>query len=104
MKLGKSTGLFDEKLRESVVDDVDKKTDNGGEFIVWKRWMRLIHDTVFMIKKEIAMKNLLSTKHVPIGITTGLLVGLLWIAMLMYFQIMPLDEIKRLSMPFIFIS
>lgn len=57
LKLGKSRGLISQDLRESVVDYADKKADNGGEFIVWKRWIGLIHDIVSMVKKELEMKN-----------------------------------------------
>lgn len=57
LKLGKSTGLITENLRKSVVDVLDKRTDNDGNFILWKRWMSLIQETVSTIKKEVEMKN-----------------------------------------------
>ena len=84
LKLGRSIGLTDEHLRESVVDDVDKKKDNGGELILRKRWIWLLYDMVSIIKKEIAMKNLLDTKHVSVGVLTALFTGLLWVAWFIY--------------------
>jgi DNA-binding CsgD family transcriptional regulator len=57
LKLGKSTGLLGEDPRESLVDVANQKINNGGKFILWKRWILLIHDTVLTIRKEIEMKN-----------------------------------------------
>jgi DNA-binding CsgD family transcriptional regulator len=57
LELGRSTGLINRQLRKSIVEGENQKTDNGGEFILWKRWIWLIHDTVSTIKKEIEMKN-----------------------------------------------
>jgi DNA-binding CsgD family transcriptional regulator len=57
LKLGKSTGLINQKLGESIVDVANQKINNGGKFILWKRWILLIQDTVFTVKQEIEMKN-----------------------------------------------
>src|SRR5574341_1840197 len=57
LRLGKSTGLITENLRKPIVDVINEEMDNGGKFILWKRWIWLIKDTVSTIKKEIEMKN-----------------------------------------------
>ncbi len=64
LKLGKSTGVIDEKLRESTVDNLDEENNNSGKSFLWKRWLAffrdfvsIIKDTIFMITKEIEMKN-----------------------------------------------
>jgi DNA-binding CsgD family transcriptional regulator len=73
LKLGKSTGLAAENPGLSVVDGVNKKTDNGGKFILWKRWISLIKETVSTIKQEIEMKNRLLSYFLA-----GLIFGILF--------------------------
>ena len=46
LKLGKSIGLASENLGVSVVDEANKKIDISSKFILWKRWISLIKETV----------------------------------------------------------
>ncbi|HLO14920.1 MAG TPA: helix-turn-helix transcriptional regulator [Anaerolineales bacterium] len=57
LKLGKSTGLTTENLRESIVERKSEINHTSGKFILWKRWLLLIKETISMIKEEIDMKN-----------------------------------------------
>jgi len=57
IKIGKSTGLIREDLRESVVDLIGGQVDNGGTFSLWKQFPESRISTASIIKKEIKMKN-----------------------------------------------
>jgi len=57
LKIGKSTGLIRDELRESVVDVMSEQADNDGTFSLWEQWIFLIQETAFAIKKEFEMKN-----------------------------------------------
>jgi DNA-binding CsgD family transcriptional regulator len=71
LKLGKSIGLASENLGVSVVDEANKKIDNSGTFILWRRWISLMKETVSMIKQEIEMKSRLLSYFL-----TGLIFGI----------------------------
>jgi DNA-binding CsgD family transcriptional regulator len=73
LKLGNSTGLVTKNLGLSIVDEANKKTDNSGKFILWKRWISLIRDTISAIKQEIEMKNRLFSYFLA-----GLIFGILF--------------------------
>ena len=45
------------------------------------------------------MKDLLNSRHVLVGVGTALLAGLLWVSVLLFFQGMPVGEIKRWVVP-----
>ena len=64
LKLGKSIGAIDENIGKSIVVELDEENNNSGKSFLWKRWLAffrdfvsIIKDTIFMITKEIEMKN-----------------------------------------------
>ena len=46
LKLGKSIDWVSPNLGVSTVDEANKKIDNSGKFILWKRWMSLMKETI----------------------------------------------------------
>lgn len=73
LTLGKSTGLFAGKPRDSLVERKPKTVHTGGVTIIGRRWLTLHKDTVSIATKEINMKNRL----VPY-ILAGLIFGMLF--------------------------
>ncbi len=95
LKLGNATGYGGiEKPGSSTVaslgesaenrDTPDPQMDGGASF----------RETVSSVGKELQMKNLFNTKHVPAGMITALFTGFLWIALLRRFEHMSLNEIQ----------
>jgi DNA-binding CsgD family transcriptional regulator len=102
--LGNFTGnMLAEKLGYSTVDRLGKNTENRDRLNSQMDWATFFRDTVFIIGKELEMKNLLNTKHVLVGITSALFAGFLWVAWLIYFGSMSLNEIKAWVVPLIVI-
>src|SRR5574341_1355711 len=104
LKLGNFTGnTLAEKLGYSTVDRLGKNTENRGRLNSQMDWATSFRDTVSIIGKELEMKNLLNTKHVLVGVITALFAGFLWVAMLIYFGSMLLNEIRAWVAPLIVI-
>lgn|GEM_PF-2065811 len=104
LKLGNSTGTIDmEKPGSSTVDIPGKSTENGNGHNSQMDWATSFRDTVSTIGKELKMKNLMNTKHVPVGVITALVTGFAWIAMFRYFVHMSLDDIKAWIVPLLII-
>lgn len=104
LKLGNTTGnALTEKLGYSTVDRMGKNTENRGRHNSQMDWATSFRETVSIIGKELEMKNLLNTKHVLVGVITTLSAGFLWVAMLIYFGSLPLNEIKAWVAPLIVI-
>jgi DNA-binding CsgD family transcriptional regulator len=83
LKLGNATGRFEfEKLGYSTVDNMRKTAENRGKFNSRMNWAALLRETVSIIGKELEMKNLLSSKHLLVGMTSSLVTGLLWVLVL----------------------
>jgi DNA-binding CsgD family transcriptional regulator len=95
LKLGNATGMVEiEKLGYSTVDNVEKITENRSRRNLQMDWSAPFRDTISIINKELEMKNLFNTKHVPVGVITALFTGFLWVAMFRYFVHMSLLEIQ----------
>jgi DNA-binding CsgD family transcriptional regulator len=85
LKLGNTTGRVEtEKLGYSTVDGMGKTAENRNERNSQMNWVTFFKETVSKIGKELEMKNLLNTKHVPVGVITAFFAGFLWWAMLRY--------------------
>src|SRR5215208_728833 len=57
LKLGKSTGIIAENLRETIVERERKIHHTGGKFISQKRESALLKTKVAMLRKDVEMKN-----------------------------------------------
>ena len=86
LKLGKATGSFQaEKLRHSTVVRQRENAENK--------------DTISLFSKETEMKNLLTTKHVLVGVATALLAGFVWVVLYRYFVHMSTSDIQTWIIP-----
>ncbi len=95
LKLVNTTGnAKTEKLGYSTVDRLGENTENRGRLNSRMDWAVSFRDTVSIIGKELEMKNLLNTKHILVGVFTALFAGFLWVAMLIYFGNISLNEIR----------
>jgi len=102
LKLGHATGKSEiGKLRYSTVDNPGESVENRDTLDARTDRAASFRDTVSMIGKEFEMKNLLNTGHVPVGVTTALFTGFLWVAMLRRYGHMSLDEIKPWVVPLV---
>jgi hypothetical protein len=80
LKLGNATGnTVIEKLGYSTVDKLGENTENRGRLNLRMDWATSFRDTVSMISEEPKMKNLLSAKHVFVGMATALFAGFFWV-------------------------
>ena len=102
LKLGNATGRIEtQKLGYSTVvnpgenaenrDTPNSRTDRAPAF----------RDTVSKIGKELEMKNLLNSKHVPVGVITALITGFVWLALLKRFGHMSLNAIEPWILPLV---
>lgn len=95
LKLGNATGgLEAEKLGRSTVDGNGESTENRDRRNSRMGWATSFRDTVSIIGKELEMKNLLSSKHVLVGIITALFTGFIWVSALLYSHSLSSNEIK----------
>ncbi|MBI5351649.1 MAG: helix-turn-helix transcriptional regulator [Chloroflexi bacterium] len=102
LKLGNTTGKVEtEKLGVSTVDRMGKTAENRSERSSQMNWAAFFRETVSMIGKESEMKNLLNTKHVPVGVIAAFFAGFVWLAMLIYSGDMP--TVREVSVPMIVI-
>jgi DNA-binding CsgD family transcriptional regulator len=104
LKLGNATGGDEiDKLGYSTVDGVGKTTENGDKTNSRMHWSASYRDTVSRIGEELEMKNLMTTRHVLVGMITALFTGFLWVAMFRYFVHMPINEIQPWILPLLII-
>ena len=83
LKLGNATGRLEfEKLGYSTVDNMGKTAENRARFNSRMNWTASLRDVVSIIGKELEMKNLLSSKHLLVGMVSSLVIGLLWLFVL----------------------
>lgn len=102
LKLGYVTGnLEKEKPGSSTVVSLGESAKNRDAPYPQMDRRASFRETVSMIGKELQMKNLFNTKHVPAGIITALFTGLLWIALLRRFEHMSLNEIQPWILPLV---
>ena len=100
LKLGDATGRAEmEKLGYSTVDRAGESAENRDTFDPSKARVAAFRNSVSSIGKEWTMKNLLSTKHVPLGVITALFTGFLWVALLSRFAHMSLEDIRAWILP-----
>lgn len=72
LKLGKSTGLIAGNLGETRVEMENRVRHTGGTFMLRRRWISFVKDSVSTIKQEIEMKNRLLSYFLA-GLTFGIL-------------------------------
>jgi DNA-binding CsgD family transcriptional regulator len=83
LKLGNTTGRLEfEKLGYSTVDNMRKTAENRVRFNSRMNWTASLKDVASIIGKELEMKNLLSSKHLLVGMTSSFVIGLLWLFVL----------------------
>lgn len=100
LKLGNATGEVEiEKLGRSTVESPGKRAENRDRLKSRPNWAASFRNTVSILGKELEMKNLLNTSHVPVGVITALFTGFLWVALFRYFVHMSMDEIKPWIVP-----
>lgn len=101
LKLGNATGRLEtEKPGCSTVVDKGEVAENRDRLNSRMTWATSFRDTVFIIGKELKVKDILS-KHVLAGIASALLAGLLWAGLFVYSGDAP--AIRQLSAPIIVI-
>jgi hypothetical protein len=72
LKLGKSTGILAENLRETRVETESKTHHTGGKFISQKRESAFLKSKVSMMRKDVEMKNRLFSYFLA-GLVFGVL-------------------------------
>jgi DNA-binding CsgD family transcriptional regulator len=105
LKLGNATGKFEsEKLGHSTVVGNGESTENRDRLNSRMGWATSFRDTVPIIGKELEMKNLLSSKHVLVGMITALFTAFVWASVLLYSHGLSSNEIKLWIVPLIVIG
>jgi DNA-binding CsgD family transcriptional regulator len=100
LKLGNATGGFESaKLGQSTVVSKEEVTENRDRFSSRMNWATSFRETVSIIGKELEMKNLLSSKHVLVGMITALFTGFVWVFVLLYSHSLSSNEIKLWIVP-----
>jgi DNA-binding CsgD family transcriptional regulator len=98
LKLGNATGGLEiQKLGYSTVASTGEIAENKDRLNLRMSWAKSF------IGKEIDMKNLLTSKHVLVGVTTTLFTGAMWVSALLYSQSLFPSEIKAWVTPLIVI-
>ncbi len=98
LKLGSATGEFEiEKLGRSTVANIGENVENRDRLNLRKSWAGSF------IGKEIDMKNILTSKHVLVGVMTTLFTGAMWVSALLYSQLLFPSEIKAWVAPLIIV-
>jgi DNA-binding CsgD family transcriptional regulator len=72
IKLGKSTGLINTQLRESIVDKENKITHTGGEFISEQHRSERFRNKAASLREDVKMKNRWLS-YFLVGLVFGLL-------------------------------
>ncbi len=104
LKLGNTTGNAEiEKLGYSTVDKAGRNAENRDTLNSGTNRVASFRDTVSTIGKELEMKNLLNTMHVPVGVVAALFTGFVWVALLRRFGHMSLDAIKPWIVPLVIV-
>ena len=102
LKLGNATGQLETRtLGVSTVVNPGENAENRDTPKSRKARARSFRDTVSKIGKELEMKNLLNSKHVPVGVITALLTGFVWLALLKRFGHMSLNAIEPWMLPLV---
>ena len=102
LKLGNATGGFEiKRLGHSTVAGKGEFTENIDRLNSRMSWATSLRETVSIIGKELAMKNLLNSKHVLTGVITALFTGFAWVSILLYAHHLSSDEIKVWIAPLI---
>ncbi len=100
LKLGNATGKVElPKLGSSTVAGPGESAENRDTLNPRTDWAKSFRAAVSMIGKELEMKNLLSTKHVPVGVFTALCTGFVGVALLQRFGHNPPDAIMPWVLP-----
>ena len=104
LKLGNTTGSsLNKKLGYSTVDRPGEKAENRDRLISQVRWSVARRSTISILGKELDMKYLQNLRHTLVGIPTALLTGFSWMAVLIYYGNLSVDEVKAVSIPLIII-
>lgn len=94
LKLGNATGRLEiQKLGHSTVANTAEIAENKDRLNLRISWAKSF------IGKEIDMKNLLTSKHVLVGVMTTLFTGVMWVSALLYSQWLFPSEIKAWVAP-----
>jgi DNA-binding CsgD family transcriptional regulator len=104
LRLGNPTGKVEiEKLGYSTVDSRGESAENREAGNARTDWRTSFRYSVTMIGKELQMKNLLNTKHIPVGVLTALFTGFLGIALLGRYGHVSLSAIEPWVLPLVII-
>jgi len=100
LKLGNATGRAErQKLGVSTVDRAGENAENRDRFDPALGRIASLRESISRIGKEWTMKNLLSTKHVPLGVITALFTGFVWVALLSQFAHLSVKDIGARIVP-----
>lgn len=94
-------GLEALKLGNSTVAGKGEIAHNRDRSNLRMSWTKSFRETVSVIGKEVDMKNLLTSKHVLVGVLTALFTDAMWIAALLYSQWLFPNEVKAWVVPLI---
>lgn len=98
LKLGNATGRLEiQKLGHSTVASTGEIAENKDRLNLRMSWAKSF------IGKEIDMKNILTSKHVLVGVMTTLFTGTMWVSALLYSQSLFPSEIKAWVAPLIIV-
>jgi DNA-binding CsgD family transcriptional regulator len=104
LKLGNATGRIEtQKLGYSTVVNPGENTENRDTPNARTARAPAFRDTVSKIGKELEMKNMLNSKHVPVGVITALLTGFIWVALLKRYGHMSLNSIEPWILPLVLV-
>ena len=104
LKLGNATGRIEtQKLGYSTVVNPGENAENRDTPNSRTARAPAFRDTVSRIGKELEMKNMLNSKHVPVGVITALLTGFIWVALLKRYGHMSLNAIEPWILPLVLV-
>jgi len=100
LKLRNTTGDANlQKLGHSTVDRLAENTENTDRRNPKMDWAASFKDAVSQIGKELQMKNLLNSMHIPAGVGAALLTGFGWVVMFRYAVNMSMNDIQTWIVP-----
>jgi hypothetical protein len=104
LKLGNATGRIEtQKHGYSTVVNPGESAENRDTPNSRTARAPSFRDTVSKIGKELEMKNMLNSKHVPVGVITALLTGFIWVALLKRYGHMSLNSIEPWILPLVLV-
>ena len=104
LKLGNTPGgLEAEKPGHSTVDGKGEVAENRDRLNSRMGWATSFRDPISIIGKELEMKSLLISKHIPVSIATALLVGFLWVAILEHTAGLSMEDFTVFAVPFVIV-